>query len=164
MSLLRSKPAAVLDANAIIGLAKSGCLSLVPRVFAAVFTPPLVVSEVTDPLSRAELVPALGDWLVEETPTAHSLQQSPPHRGEADQHVLALAIDHQPCMVVTGDRALISMATEIGIETTSAPRIIQLLAEARLVPQARPCLDQMQDLGFGIAADLYTEILSDLGE
>jgi hypothetical protein len=73
-----------MDANGIIGLAKSGCLSLVPRVFTQVFVPPLVVAEVTDPVSQPEMQAALGGWLRQRTPSIPALRQVPRHSREGD--------------------------------------------------------------------------------
>lgn len=154
----------ILDANGIIGLAKGGCFSLVPHVFAEVFIPLLVVQEITDPLSKAELDLALRSWLTEAAPASGSLQQVPPLGSEADRHVLALALGHQPCVIVTGDRGLINKAKQLQVRTIDAPRVVQLLAETKLIPAAKPYLDQMSQRGFGIPQEMYKAILNTLGE
>lgn len=156
--------AGILDANGIIGLAKSGCFSFIQNVFTKVFVPSSVVQEVTDPLSKNELEQALGIWLAEELPTLSSLQQVPLLRSEADRHVLGLALDHRPCVIVTGDRGLSNKAKPFQIATISAPRIVQLLAEDKLIKAAKPHLDQMRQLEFGIPQRLYEEILRGLDE
>jgi predicted nucleic acid-binding protein len=101
---------AVLDANGIIGLAKAGCLALLPHLFREVCVAPQVVLEVTDPTSLIALQAALTDWLKEEQPTPASIQQSSASRGEADRAVLALALDRRPCIIVTGDRWIVHQA------------------------------------------------------
>jgi predicted nucleic acid-binding protein len=154
----------ILDANGVIGLAKSGCFALIPRLFDLVLVPSAVVQEVTDLISRGELEQALGEWICQEEPSENSLRRIPPLKREADRHVLALALDHQPCILVTGDRALVNRARNLGIETVSAPIVVQLLAEAGLIAAARPYLDQMIGLGFGIPGSLYDAILEALGE
>lgn len=156
--------AGILDANGIIGMAKSGCFALVPRFFRAVFVPSLVVSEITDPISQAALRAALGSWLIEKAPAPPSLQQTPALKSEADRHVLAVAIEHSPCVIVTGDRALANRAKQLHLATISAPRAVQLLAEAQLISAARPHLDQMRASEFGIPRELYATILRELGE
>lgn len=156
--------AGILDANGIIGLAKSGCFSFTQNVFAEVFVPSLVVQEITDTLSKDELEQALGSWLTEEAPTLSSLQQAPLLKSEADRHVLGLALDHRPCVIVTGDRGLSNRAKQFQIAAISAPRVVQLLAEAKLIKVAKPHLDQMRQLEFGIPQRLYEEILRGLDE
>ena len=141
--------AGILDANGIIGLAKSSSFSFIQNVFATVFVPSLVVQEITDPLSKDELEQALGSWLAEESPTLSSLQQVPLLRSEADRHVLGLALDHRPCVIVTGDRGLSKKAKAFQIATISAPRIVQLLAEVKFIKAAKPHLDRMRHLEFG---------------
>jgi predicted nucleic acid-binding protein len=111
--------AGILDANGIIGLAKAGCFSLTQNVFAEVFVPSLVVSEITDPLSKRELEQALGSWLKEETPTLSSQEQVPPLKSEADRQVIGLALDHRPCVIVTGDLGLSKKAKRLQITTIS---------------------------------------------
>jgi len=157
-------PTAILDANGVIGLAKAGCLPLVQHIFSPAFVPSLVVAEVTDTLSQAELAAALEEWLVEATPSAGALLSVSTMSREADRHVLALALDHRPCYLITGDRGLVSRARQAQVDTVSAPRVVQLLAERGLVEAARPYLDRMMDRGFGIRQDVYAEILRDLGE
>jgi rRNA-processing protein FCF1 len=114
----------VLDANGIIGLAKSGCFSSLPHLFDALFVPTAVVREVTDPISRPELNAALAAWLSEANPGTAALQQIPMLRREADRSVLALALDLQPCIVVTSDRGMVNLAKRLLISTISAPRIV----------------------------------------
>jgi len=155
---------AILDANGIIGLAKGGCFLLIPQTFSIVYVRSLVTGEITDPVSRAEREAALGGWLREETPTAESLRRIPPHKSEADRHVLALAIEHRPGVIVTGDRGLESKARALQIATINAPSVVQLLALAGLIPAAQPHLDQMRLQGFGIAQPLYQAILRTPGE
>jgi predicted nucleic acid-binding protein len=155
--------AGILDANGVIGLSKCGCLSLVPHLFRAVFIPSLVAAAITDPISRAALSAARQSWLVEAHPAPQSLQHAPPLRSEADRQVLAAALEHLPCVIVTGDRALTNSAKQLHPATISAPRVIQLLAEAQLIPAARPHLDQMRASEFGIRQELYETILRELG-
>jgi predicted nucleic acid-binding protein len=157
-------PPGVLDANGIIGLAKGGCFSLIPHLFSALYVPSLVVPEITDQVSQAELATALRGWLREEAPTGVSLGATPPHKGEADRHVLALAIDHRPALIVTGDRGLQNKAKQLLVATIDAPTVVRLLVEANLIPAAKPHLDQMRLSGFGIPQLLYEEILRALGE
>jgi len=56
---LSRKPAAVLDANGVIGLAKAECLNKLPALFELLLIPPLVVDEIKDPLSAAALREAM---------------------------------------------------------------------------------------------------------
>lgn len=157
-------PTAILDANGIIGLAKGDCLSLVPRLFGRALVPERVVAEVTDPISQRHLMRALNDWLIVETSTQRALQQMATVKTEADRHVLALALDHLPCIIVTGDRAIARVAAGFGAESVDAPHVVQLLARVGLIPAAKPPLDRMIESGFGIPRTLYEEILRSLAE
>jgi predicted nucleic acid-binding protein len=88
----------------------------------------------------------------------------PSLRRAADRSTLALALDHQPCVVVTGDRAMIRKAKQLSIVTMTAPDVVRLLAEEKLITSARPHLDQMRQQEFGIPEALYQSILRSLGE
>jgi len=51
-----------------------------------------------------------------------------------------------------------------GIASIDAPHLIQLFAEGGFIAAAKPHLDQMRLLGYGITDEVYEEILSRLGE
>jgi predicted nucleic acid-binding protein len=155
---------AILDANAVIGLAKAGCLQLLPKLFDSAIVPDRVVQEVTDAISRRELQSALADWLPQATPTSASLANVPPLQREADHHVLALALEHPGGIIVTGDRRLANRAALLRIDTIDALRVIQLLKAASLIVAAKPYLDRMRGAGFGIPDDRYEAILRAVGE
>ena len=155
---------AILDANGIIGLAKADCFLLMPHLFTAVYVPSLVIAEVTDPISYSALQQALGSWLIEKVPSAQSLIRAVSVRHETYRHVLALAVDHQPSFLVTGDESLRRRAQALGVPSVDAPHLIQLFAEAKLIAAAKPHLDQMRQRGYGIPQDVYEQILRDLGE
>jgi predicted nucleic acid-binding protein len=155
----------VLDANGIIGLAKSGgCFAFVGNLFDQVLVPPAVVAEVQDEVSVPELQSALASWLVEATPTLESTLQVEDVHPEADRQVLALALDSSPSTIITGDRGVARRAAQLGISTIDAPRIDGVLTEVRLVNEARPFLDAMRAQGFGIPDHQYDDILRSLGE
>lgn len=159
---------AVLDSNGIIGLAKADCFPLLRRLFTETCVPPAVVTEITDQLSRNALQAAMGRWLTELLPSADALSQAAFVKQEADRHVLALAIDRQAsipdCFLITADEKLRRRALRFGIASVDAPHLIQLLAEAKFIAAAKPRLDQMRLLGYGITQEVYEEILRRLGE
>jgi predicted nucleic acid-binding protein len=164
MTLAASLGCGILDANGIIGLAKAGCLDVLPRLFDSVRVSPLVVREVLDAVSRAELSAALADWLAETEPSPAAMQRVPMLRRATDRSILALALDCQPCVLITGDRAIVSKAKQLSISTMTAPDVIQLLAEEKLIAVAKPCLDEMRQRGFGVPEAVYQAILRSLGE
>ena len=159
---------AVLDANGIIGLAKANCFPLLQDLFTEICVPPAVVAEITSELSQKTLQSALGKWLTELLPSANALRQVAFISKEADRHVLALAIDRQAsipdCFLITGDEKLRRRALRFGIASVDAPHLIQLFAESGFITAAKPHLDQMRLLGYGITDEVYEEILSQLGE
>jgi predicted nucleic acid-binding protein len=159
---------AVLDSNGIIGLAKANCFPLLQSLFTEICVPPAVVAEITTQPSQNALQNALGKWLTELLPSADALRQVAFINQEADRHVLALAIDRQAsipdCFLITGDEKLRRRAMRFGIASVDAPHLIQLFAEGGFITAAKPHLDQMRLLGYGITDEVYEEILSQLGE
>jgi predicted nucleic acid-binding protein len=159
---------AVLDSNGIIGLAKANCFPLLQDLFTEICVPPAVVTEITSELSQKTLQSALGKWLTELLPSANALIQVAFINKEADRHVLALAIDRRAsipdCFLITGDEKLRRRAMRFGIASVDAPHLIQLFAEGGFITAAKPHLDQIRSLGYGITDEVYEEILSQLGE
>lgn len=159
---------AVLDSNGIIGLAKADCFPLLQHLFTEICVPQAVVAEITDQLSQKALQNALGKWLTELLPSADALRQAAFINREADRQVLALAIDRQlsipDCFLITGDEKLRRRALRFGIGSVDAPHLIQLFAEGGFITAAKPHLDQMRLLGYGIREEVYEEILHRLGE
>lgn len=164
MSAAAGVRVAVLDANSIIGLAKGDCFPLVARIFDTILVPPAVTREITDPVSHAQLVAALGDWLEEVSPSPDAITQVPEFGTDADRHALALACDRRPCVILTGDLQLTRKAGQLGIRCVNPPLVVQALAEAGVLSAAGPHLDRMIHLGFGIPEDLYQRILNATGE
>lgn len=165
---MTTRTVAVLDSNGIIGLAKADCFPLLQHLFTETCVPSAVVAEVTDQLSKNVLRTALGKWLTELITSADALRQTSFVNQEADRHVLALAIDRQAsipdCFLITGDEKLRRYALRFGIASVDAPHLIQLLAEGGFITEAKPHLDQMRQLGYGITQEVYEEILRLLGE
>ena len=155
--------AAIVDSNGAIGLAKAGCFSFLPAVFDVLLVPPAVVREVTDPISAPQLKAALADWLTCAA-SSKAMGRVPDFGGPADREALALALDNSPCVILTGDRQLIGKARQLGVLCVNPPLFVQSLAEAGLIPAAKPYLDQMIRRGFGIPIELYTKMLTALGE
>ncbi len=164
MTGTRGPDTLVLDANGIIGTGKAGIFPLVRHLAARALIPVLVIREVTDTVSRAPLEQALTDWLSPLDPSGDSLALIPSSSSEPDRHVLALALDHMPCVVVSGDRGLANRAQRLGIDCIDAPTVVRVLAEEGIIPAAKPHLDRMKEQGFGIPDMLYQEILASLGE
>ncbi|MCC6444136.1 MAG: hypothetical protein IT210_11870 [Armatimonadetes bacterium] len=157
-------PAAVLDANAIIGLAKSESLALTPHLVAECAISPGAAGEVQDALSRTALRDALASWLRLRTPRPEFLDRLPAFPSPADREVLALSLQMRPCVLVTGDLWLSRRAAERSVPVLPAPALIQWFAVVGLIDRARPYLDRMIAQGFGIDPLLYGAILSTLGE
>jgi uncharacterized protein len=158
---------AVLDSNAVIGLAKGECLELLRGVFRKVLIPTVVRREVIEegvgrPGSR-ELGAALGEWIEERTPTNKRINPSVPATSPEDQEVLRLAAECG-AVLVTDDSALQSEAARLGILTIGTVEAVILLKQKEVIPAVKPVLDLMQARAHHIAPALYEQALLAAGE
>lgn len=162
----RAQPAvAILDTNAVIGLAKGDCLHLISCLFREVCVPPLVVFEVKEPESAAALRRALDHGFRMERPQEEAMQcVQVVVQAEADAQVLALALSQTPAYLITSDRALQKRARRLGIPCIDTVSVVLILVRVGLLPAARPVLDRMRARGFGIPEQDYQAALRLAGE
>jgi uncharacterized protein len=159
----------VLDANAVIGLAKGAVFQLLASLYSPLYVPSSVTQEVVGQgqgrAGVAELATALGGWVTEVTP---SPQQVRPFgttlRSRADREVLAVArlkaVDH----ILSNDGRLIQEARRWGMTCVELPEVVVLLKRRGLIPVVKPVLDRMRQEGFGIANVVYLDALHMAGE
>lgn len=159
---------AVIDANSIIGLVKGECFDLLPQLFSQLYVPPAVRCEVIDEGTglpgEAELVRAIGHWIIEQPPSAAVARALVPALHSDDAEVLALALDLSADRLLTSDHRLRREASARGVVVLSEPEVLLVLKQLRLIPGVRGVLDRMRARGFGIAEALYQGTLRTAGE
>lgn len=158
---------AVLDSNAVIGLAKGECLELIRALFQQVLIPTVVRPEVIEggagrPGSR-ELLEALGAWAKEQAPVGKTLDAGMPTVSADDQQVLALA-EETSAILVTDDAVLRREAERLGILALGTVETLLLLKRRQALPAVKPVLDLMQARAYHIEPSLYTQALQLAGE
>lgn len=158
---------AVLDTNAVIGLAKGECLEQLRSLFWEVVVPPAVRREVVEEgAGRAgarELQAGLGDWIREQALVGPAAAQGTPGLSVADQEILGLALQ-QPAVLVTDDVALLREARRLGVATLGAVETVLLMKRHGLLTAIKPVLDRMQARAYHIAPPLLQEALRLSGE
>jgi predicted nucleic acid-binding protein len=158
---------AVLDMNAVIGLAKGECLDRVRGLFREVVVPPAVRREVVEEgrgrAGAQELQAALGDWVREEAPVSHPAGVGLPALSPEDQEVLALALERGG-VLVRDDVPLRREAARLEIPTLGTVQLALLMKQQGRLEAVRPVLDLMQARGYHIDLALYAEALVLAGE
>src|SRR5438105_2871667 len=88
--------AAVLDANAIIGLAKGDVFNLLPSLYGSICVPTAVKEEIIahgqGRAGTSELTQALRAWITEVAPDLSQVPPFPSSLSHADRDVLAVAL------------------------------------------------------------------------
>lgn len=158
---------AVLDANAVIGLAKGECLDQVRALFREVLIPPAVRQEVVEEgrgrAGASELQEALADWIREEVPSAPVPGGGAPGLSAGDHEVVGLALE-QAGVLVSDDAVLKREADRLGIPTLGTVQTVVLMKQQGLLPAVKPVLDLMQARGYHIDPDLFAGALALAGE
>jgi predicted nucleic acid-binding protein len=158
----------ILDAEMVIGLAKGGVFHLLASVYARLYIPTGVRQEVVTGQGlpgEAELLQALGVWITEVTPDPQAVQQLPATLSMADREVVAAAQAHQHIdHVLTGDRRLYRLATDLGFTCLGTTEVVVLLKDCGLAAEVKPVLDRMRQRGYGIDDVRYEEALRAAGE
>lgn len=160
------KLSAVLDANAVVGLAKGGVFGTLASLYDPLWIPPAVTQEVLGSTARAgaaELRAALGSWITEATAPSPLPAPAAP-LSVADREVLTLALFLRPDHLLSDDRAVCREAVALGLVPLRTPLVVVLMRQERLIPAVRPVLDRMRAAGFGIADAPYRQALAAVGE
>jgi len=157
----------VLDASALISLARVGCLSLLRELAEKVYIPEAVYDEVVrSGYGRpGSLEVDQAGWIsrrsVQDESVVDRLQPAL-GRGEAEAIVLAGELE--------ADFVILDDATARRIAEVEGQKVLGLLGllirakELGIVPALKPLLDQIVGAGFFIDATLYQSILRQAGE
>ena len=149
-------PVVIADASPLIGLDRAGHLALLPSVFEALAAPPAVIAE----FGRRP------DWLgeapVERPSDAVLLRALTFGAGEAE--VLAVALNQAGSTVLLDEKRARRFAKQRGIAVVGTAGVVLLAKRRRLIPAARPVLDDLLRTGFRLSDDLYRGVVERAGE
>lgn len=161
--------AAVVDSNALIGLAKGRVFHLLREVFGEVILPDAVWREVVDQgrglPGEAETRTARAEgWLsVEPAPGLPPGLSVPSNLTRADVDVVLLA-RHRGAHLITDDDPARHFAEGLGIHPGLSVDIL-LISKARgLIPSCKEVLDRMAAGGYGVKPAVVTRVLQAAGE
>lgn len=157
---------AILDANAILALAKGEVLHHLPRLFETVIYPPEVGREIKDPRSRQAFEEAREQWLRSVKPSQEILATVPLRFEEdlADRAVIALSLERPDALVLSGDREIVGFLRSEARDTALPENTVVALKRAGLIPLGGPVLERMLSRGYYISSQRLRDLLEALGE
>jgi predicted nucleic acid-binding protein len=156
----------VVNASPLIVLGKVGLLTLLPRLAAALIIPASVAQEIEagpshDParnwLAQEGKETIRADGTIDQKIVAWDL-------GSGESAVLTWALQHSDCEAILDDRAARKCALVNGIPVRGSIGVILAARKRRLIPAAKPVLDDLVRAGLFIEDSLLREALRLVGE
>jgi predicted nucleic acid-binding protein len=157
----------VVDASALITLARIGSLELLHQLADRIVIPDAVYREsVTQAQGRPGSVEiAQAHWIVRQPVTNRAHVMRLLNRvGQGEAEAIALALQIRADAVVLDDATARRLAEGEGCRVVG---LLGLLAEGKrrgLLTAVKPLLDAMREAGFFVGDELYTAILRQAGE
>jgi len=158
----------VSDTSPILNLARIGRLDLLPLLYHQVLMPSAVYEELIR--SKSDLPPAIDlasqPWLIVATPNDRKrIQELCEHLDFGEAEAIVLAMELRADLLLVDERRGRRIASAAGLAITGLLGVVAAAKRAGLIDSARPMLDELiQTARFWIGADLYAEVLSELGE
>lgn len=155
----------VSDTSPILNLASINRLGILESLYQKVLIPSAVYDELTRSASEAFPDPPSYPWLV----VASARDQARVRQlcGEVDPgeaEAIVLALESRADLLLIDERRGRRIATSLGMRVTGLLGVLAEAKRAGLIQQVKPLLDDLLRVGFWIGADLYTRVLTELGE
>jgi predicted nucleic acid-binding protein len=158
----------VSDTSPVLNLARIGRLDLLRLLYRRVLIPSAVYRELTN--SKSDLPPAIDfasmPWLIVAAAADQNRVQEHRERldpGEAE--AIVLAIERRADLLLVDERRGRRIATAAGLTVTGLLGVVARAKRAGLIDLGKPVLDELIQVGhFWIGPDLYSEVLTELGE
>jgi uncharacterized protein len=152
-----SPDSVVSNAGPLIALEQIGLLELLRDLYMPLLIPPSVRRE------TARSMPS-PPWLV-----VRALTRPPDARiraslQEGERDAISLAVEVGALKIILDDRPARLDATRLGLSVIGTLGVLLLAKDTGLLSSIRPRLDELQNHGFYVSADLYHEILRSAGE
>ncbi len=146
---------AVTNSACVIALERIGQLDLLPRVFARVFAPPAV---------RSELRTA-APWLTIQAPASAPLVTAlATQLGAGEAGAIALALEIGDAPVILDDKKARAVARRAGLSVIGTLGVLLLAKRQGILPRIEPVLGALREAQFHMSPALYGEALRLAGE
>ncbi len=159
-------PEIACDTSALQYLHQLGALEILPALSERVLIPPAVVAELEAGRSKGVDLPdpAAIAWIHVEAPAGVSVVGLATDLGAGEGQVLALGIDRPNLVVILDDRLARRLARQLGIKHTGTLGLLLDAKRKGLIPEVRPMLERLQELGFRIHPRTRSAVLDLAGE
>lgn len=170
MTILKpSKPRmtnAVSNTSPLLYLYRSGAIDLLGHIFEEVLVPNTVVQELAEGRSRGYDVPSLFDypWLTVIDPTHVPPEWFALDLGKGEIAAMALALENPSLVLLLDDALARRIGEAAGLVVWGTLRVLLAAKENELIPAISPILDQMQNSGMWISAEIRARIMRLAGE
>lgn len=151
--------AAIADASSLIVLEQIGLLQSLEPLFSVCLIPPAVAREI------APTVTDRPTWIVEQPlrqPLDVRVLNSSLGRGEIE--AIGLALELGSYGIIIDDRQARRLAESLGLSVAGTVRILLEAKAAGLLPEIRPWLHALQEVGFFLSATVLNDALTEAGE
>jgi len=138
-----------------------GRLDLLPALYARVTIPEAVALELHEGGRLGHAVPKVEafTWIAVENVEQAAILRLATDLDAGEREVLALAIAHSGCLALLDDGQARRYAKMLGLMFTGTLGVLIRAKQRGLLDQVRPCLDQLQALGFRVAPALRESVL-----
>jgi predicted nucleic acid-binding protein len=143
-----------------------GSLHLLPALVKTIIIPPAVKQELDAGRRLGLNLPDIESlsWVVVRLPSSSIALALVTDLGAGEREVLALALEIPDAVCVLDDALARLVARTAQLRFTGTLGILIDAKRAGLIPAVRPCIDQLENLGFRVAAHTRAAVLELAGE
>lgn len=156
----------VADSSPLIGLARIGRLTLLPKMAERIVVGRAVWEEVTVAAPEAPGAKAIRQcgFLEVITPRIPFAGAAPTEIDTGEAEAIALAQGMTGCLLLLDDADARRVAKRLRIRHTGTVGLLRLARQAGLIPALRPELEALRNAGIYLRADLIEQALAQVGE
>jgi len=147
-------------------LHQRGVLHVLPQLVKTITVPPAVQEELTAGRKLGLNLPDLQslDWVTVRRPSSSVVLPLVTDLGPGEREVLALALETPDSICVLDDALARQVAGALQLRVTVTLRVLIDAQRAGVISAVRPCLAQLDGLGFRLAAHTRAAVLKIAGE
>lgn len=159
-------PDVISNTTPLLYLHQLGCLDFLPQLYQQVFVPQAVVGELRQGELRGFDVPSLNAfaWVHVEAVAPADLLRVTGGLDSGEREAIALGLVKTDPLLILDDAAARAYAQTLGIRLTGTLGVLVKAKQSGLITAIRPCLDQLDELGFYLGTHVRARILSLAGE
>lgn len=159
-------PDVISNTTPFLYLHQLGYLDFLPQLYQTVLAPQAVVDELRQGELKGFDVPSLKAlaWVQVQAVAPLDLQRVTAGLDSGERGTIALALAKSDPLLILDDAAARAYAPTLGIRLTGTLGVLVKAKQSGLITAIRPCLDQLDKLGFYLGSHVRARILSLAGE